>query len=151
LRSRSPGVHIAARFSQKLGKRQWRKRTPQSHGCHSAIASTTPHRRSTHGIANTRIANHTACAAGTLRPSIDLTADNNSEILLAMGMIASLALQTTASLKEMAHLCLVNAIRDAQFSLAVGESTILTIFAEAVLHERPAELRFLKVGLLTEF
>jgi hypothetical protein len=42
-----------------------------------------------------------------------------------MGVVTTVALQATPSLKKMTHLCLVDTIGNAQFGLTVGKYAIL--------------------------
>jgi hypothetical protein len=58
-----------------------------------------------------------------------------------MGVVAALTLQAAAAFEEMAHLCLVNALRDTKLSLSMSKTTILTYTAETILCEGLAELR----------
>jgi hypothetical protein len=74
-----------------------------------------------------------------------------AHVLLAMCVVATLTLQTTAPLEEMADLCLVNALGDAEFSLSMSKTAVLTIVAVAVLDKSLAELRLFEVGLLLQF
>jgi len=60
-----------------------------------------------------------------------------------MRMIAAVTLQAAPSLKEMAHLRLVDALGDSELVLAMREEALLAGAAEALLHELLAQLRLL--------
>jgi hypothetical protein len=66
-------------------------------------------------------------------------------------MITPVALKAAASLKKVAHLCLVNALCYAKLCLAMCEATIFTFIAVAILGKRLTELRLLEVRLRAQF